>query len=206
MKVLMINGSPHAEGCTSRALAEVAKILHAENIETIDVVVGGQDIRGCTACNHCHKTGRCIFDDIVNKTADIMDGCDALVVGSPVYFSAPNASLLALLDRLFYARRKTLFGKLGASVVSARRAGTSSSLDVLNKYFLISSMPVMASTYWPMVHGFNAEDVEKDLEGLQTMRNLGRNMAWMLKSIEAGKKAGLAEVDTELGAFTHFIR
>ena len=204
MYALLINGSPHAAGCTFTALAEVAKTLEENGIETEILHIGNRNIRGCVACGSCQKTGKCVFDDIVNETSAKLEKADAVVVGSPVYYAAPAGTLISFLDRLFYSTSavdKRM--KVGASVVSCRRGGNSSTFDVLNKYFTISNMPVAASQYWNMVYGTNAEEVKKDLEGLQTMRTLGRNIAFLVKSIAAEKeKNGLP--DTEKHIFTNF--
>ena len=203
MKVLVLNGSPKVKGCTARALQEVIKTLEAEGIETELVQVGKENIRGCIACGFCGKNGHCVFNDLVVETAKKLEEADGLLIGSPVYYGSPNGNLLSFLDRLFYSSSCSKHMKVGAAVVSCRRGGNTASFDVLNKYFTISGMPVASSTYWNQVHGFTAEDVEKDLEGLQTMRNLGRNMAFLIKAIAAQKEAtGLPEV--ERGAFTSF--
>lgn len=203
MKVLLINGSPHSKGCTGRALDEMIKVFESQGIETQLVHIGNKAIRGCISCNSCDKTGKCVFDDEVNKAAKLFEEADGLVVGSPVYYGSPNATVLAFLDRLFYSTPFSKHMKVGAAVVSCRRGGNSASFDVLNKYFTISSMPVISSTYWNDVHGFTAEDVSKDLEGLQTMRNLAGNMSFMLKAIsDAKQKYGTPEL--EQNSFTSF--
>ena len=202
-KVLLLNGSPRANGCTAAALEEMISVFRAEGIETELVHVGNRDIRGCIACGSCMKAGKCVFDDLVNETAPKFEAADGLVIGSPVYYASPNGTILSFLDRLFYSTRFPKHMKTGAVVVSARRGGNTASFDVLNKYFSISGMPVVSSTYWNQVHGFTAEDVKKDLEGLQTMRNLARNMAFMIRAIaDAREKYGLPEV--ERSAFTSF--
>ena len=203
MKVLVINGSPHIHGCTATALDEVISVLQAEGIETEIIQVGNKGIRGCIGCGSCFKTGRCVFDDIVNETAEKLEEADGLLIGSPVYYGSPNGTVLSFLDRLFYSTRFSKHMKVGAAVVSCRRGGNTASFDVLNKYFSISGMPIATSTYWNMVHGFTAEDVRKDLEGLQTMRNLGRNMAFLMKAIAAAKVENSLP-ETERGAFTSF--
>ena len=204
MKVLLINGSPRTNGCTAAALKEMIKVFEAEGIETELIQVGSQAVRGCVSCGACSKLGRCVFnDDLVNRTAPKLEEADGLVVGSPVYYGSPNGTILAFLDRLFYSTPFSKHMKVGAAVVSCRRGGNTASFDVLNKYFTISGMPVVSSTYWNQVHGFTAEDVKKDLEGLQTMRNLARNMSFLIKAIaDAREKYGLPEV--EHGAFTSF--
>ena len=202
-KVLLLNGSPKANGCTAAALREMISVFEAEGIETELVHVGNKNIRGCVACGSCEKKGRCVFDDLVNEVAEKFRDADGLVVGSPVYYASPNGTVLSFLDRLFYSTPFSKHMKVGAAVVSARRGGNTASFDVLNKYFSISGMPVATSTYWNQVHGFTAEDVAKDREGLQTMRNLARNMAFMIRAIaDAKEKYGLPEV--ERGAFTSF--
>jgi len=203
MKVLVLNGSPRANGCTAAALNEVIRTLNAEGMDTELVHVGNKDIRGCIACNSCVRQKKCVFDDLVNETAKSFEEADGLIIGSPVYYGSPNGTLLSFLDRLFYSTQFSKQMKVGAAVVSCRRGGNTASFDVLNKYFSISSMPVASSTYWNQVHGFTAEDVKRDLEGLQTMRNLGRNMAFMIKTIADGKKKyGLPQ--QESSAFTSF--
>ncbi|MBQ6314047.1 MAG: flavodoxin family protein [Mogibacterium sp.] len=202
-KVLLLNGSPKANGCTNAALEEVAAVLEQEGIETEIIHVGKHDIRGCISCGTCETRGKCVFDDLVNEVAAKFEHADGLVVGSPVYYGSPNGTILSFMDRLFYSRPYSLHMKVGASVVSCRRGGNSASFDVLNKYFTISGMPVASSTYWNQVHGFSAEDVKKDLEGLQTMRNLARNMAFMIRAIaDAKDKYGLPEMESD--NFTSF--
>lgn len=203
MKVLLLNGSPHANGCTAAALKEMISVFEAEGVETELIHVGNKDIRGCIACRSCMKTGKCVFDDLVNEVAPKFEAADGLVIGSPVYYASPNGTILSFVDRLFYSTRFSKHMKVGAAVVSARRGGNTASFDVLNKYFSISGMPIATATYWNQVHGFTAEDVQKDKEGLQTMRNLARNMTFLMKVIADGqKKYGLPEV--EHGAFTSF--
>ena len=207
MKVLLINGSPHAKGSTYTALNEVAVTLEKEGIETELIHVGHQAIRGCIACGKCREIGHCIFDDAVNEVAEKFKDADGLVVGSPVYYASANATLVALLDRVFYssARQFDKTMKVGASVVSARRGGNTATFDELNKYFTISGMPVVSSQYWNQIHGNNAEQALQDEEGLQTMRTLGRNMAFLMKSIALGKEAfGMPETEPKVA--TNFIR
>ena len=207
MKVLLVNGSPHAKGSTYTALKEVALTLEKEGIETEILQVGHQAVRGCIACGKCREIGRCVFEDAVNEVSEKFKDADGLVVGSPVYYASANATLVALLDRVFYssARQFDKTMKVGASVVSARRGGNTATFDELNKYFTISGMPVVSSQYWNQIHGNHAEDALKDAEGLQTMRTLGRNMAFLMKSIALGKEAyGLPE--TEAKVATNFIR
>lgn len=204
MKALLINGSPRARGCTYTALTEVQKTLEQEGIDTELIHVGNQEIRGCIACRSCLTSGICVFDDVVNEVAPKLEQADALVIGSPVYYASPAGGLLSFLDRLFFSTSqmdKTM--KVGASVVSCRRGGNTSAFDVLNKYFMISGMPVVSSQYWNMVYGNTPQEVLKDEEGLQTMRILGRNMAFLMKSIQAGKQAwGLPQRETPI--FTNF--
>ncbi|MBQ5315979.1 MAG: flavodoxin family protein [Oscillospiraceae bacterium] len=203
MKILVINGSPHSNGCTAAALDEMIKIFESEGAQTELIHVGNKDIRGCISCNTCGERGKCVFDDLVNETADKFREADGLVIGSPVYYGSPNGTLLSFLDRLFYSSSFPKQMKVGAAVVSCRRGGNTASFDVLNKYFTISEMPVASSTYWNQVHGFTAEDVKKDLEGLQTMRNLARNMVFMIKAIGLAKERyGLPE--NEHSFFTSF--
>ncbi|MCL2244523.1 MAG: flavodoxin family protein [Treponema sp.] len=205
MKVLIINGSPNANGCTFTALNEVAQTLKGNGIETELVHVGDKDIRGCIGCRKCGDLKKCVFNDLVNETAPIFAECDGMIIGSPVYYSSANGSVISFLDRLFFSASFDKTMKVGAAVVAARRAGCSSTFDVLNKYFTISGMPVASSQYWNEVHGHISNDVLKDEEGMQTMRVLGRNMAFLIKSIALGKEHyGLPEKETRV--FTHFIR
>lgn len=202
-KVLLINGSPKPNGCIARALQEMIGVFEAEGIETELIHIGNKNIRGCIACGTCAKNRKCVFDDIVNETAVKFEQADGLVVGSPVYYGSPNGTVLSFMDRLFYSTPFSKHLKVGAAVVSCRRGGNSASFDVLNKYFTISNMPVASANYWNQVHGFSAEDVEKDLEGLQTMRNLARNMSFMIKAF-ADAKEKYGEPQLETGAFTSF--
>ena len=202
-KVLLINGSPKPNGCIARALKEMIGVFEAEGIETELIHIGNKNIRGCIACGTCAKNKKCVFDDIVNETAVKFEQADGLVVGSPVYYGSPNGTVLSFMDRLFYSTPFSKHLKVGAAVVSCRRGGNSASFDVLNKYFTISNMPVASANYWNQVHGFSAEDVEKDLEGLQTMRNLARNMSFMIKAF-ADAKEKYGEPQLEKGAFTSF--
>lgn len=188
MKVLLINGSPRMDGCTARALKEVEVTLQKQGVETETIQVGSANIRGCVACGSCHQTGKCVMNDLVNTVSPKFEEADGIVVGSPVYYGSPNGNVLSFMDRLFYSSRFNKAMKVGASVVSCRRGGNTASFDVLNKYFTISSMPVVSSTYWNQVHGFSAADVEKDLEGLQTMRNLANNMVFLMKGIQLAKE------------------
>lgn len=205
MNVLMINGSPRREGNTAVALREMEKIFAAQGIETQTVQPCNQDIRGCVACGFCYENGKCVFSDIVNELAPKFEACDGLVIASPVYFSSANGALISLLDRLFYSTHFDKSMKVGASVVVARRGGLSATFDELNKYFTISGMPVASSQYWNSVHGRNPGEAAQDAEGLQTMRTLARNMAFLMKSIALGKERyGLPE--KEPAVRTNFIR
>lgn len=205
MKVLMINGSPRVGGNTSIALQEMEKIFAQEGIEVETVQVGNQAIRGCIACGTCAKQGKCVFDDAVNAVAPKFEACDGLVIASPVYYASANGTLISFLDRLFYSTRFSKTMKVGASVVVARRGGLSSTFDELNKYFTDAGMPVASSQYWNSVHGRAAGEASQDAEGLQTMRTLARNMAFLMKSIALGKETfGLPE--TEPIQRTSFIR
>lgn len=205
MKVLMINGSPHEHGTTRRALDEIATALKANGIDSEIVTVGDKPVYGCTVCGGCAKTSRCVRKDIVNDIIDKIEQSDGLIVGSPVYYASLNGTLKSLLDRVFYAR-KGFAGKPAAAVAVARRAGTTATLDIINKYFMISKMPVVSSQYWNMVHGSNGEQAEQDIEGLQTMRVLGENMAWIIKCINAGKNAGIDFPEGEPHIKTNFVR
>ena len=188
MKVLMINGSPRAKGTTSIALGEMEKIFLEEGIEVETLHIGNMDIRGCIACGTCATKGSCVFDDIVNEAAPKFEACDGLVAASPVYYASANATLVAFLDRLFYSTRFDKTMKVGASVVVARRGGLSATFDELNKYFTIAGMPVASSQYWNSIHGMTPGEAKQDAEGLQTMRTLARNMAFLIKSIALGKE------------------
>ncbi len=205
MKVILINGSPHKNGTTYTALSEAARVLSSEGIETEIIQVGHLPIRGCVACLGCVKSGKCSFDDVVNEVAEKFRDADGIIVGSPVYYASPNGTLISFLDRLFYSTGFDKSMKAGAAVVCARRGGCTASFDVLNKYFTISGMPIASSSYWNQVHGANGEDALFDLEGLMTMRNLAKNMAFLIKSIALGKRElGLPE--GERGIRTNFIR
>ncbi|OUP86691.1 NADPH-dependent FMN reductase [Lachnoclostridium sp. An169] len=205
MKVLLINGSPHAKGNTYIALHEMEEIFAQEGIETEMLHVGNKDIRGCISCNSCFSKGKCVFDDLVNEAAPKFEECDGLVVGSPVYYASANATLIAFLDRLFYSTSFDKSMKVGASVVAARRGGLSATFDELNKYFTICGMPVASSQYWNSIHGREPGEAAWDPEGLQTMRTLARNMAFLMKSIALGReKYGLPE--KEEPCFTNFVR
>ena len=206
MKVLMINGSPNQYGCTYTALKEVSDKLNSHGIETEFVYLGTQAVHGCIACGGCYQSGRCVFDDKVNEILEKAAEYDGMVVGSPVYYSGPNGTLCAFLDRLFYCSRGRFANKFAAAVLSCRRMGNTSSLDRLNKYFQISKMHIVSSQYWNGVHGNTPEEVMQDKEGLQIMRTLGENMAWLIKIAEAGKKAGVPMPQYEKGVGTNFIR
>jgi multimeric flavodoxin WrbA len=210
MKVLLVNGSPHKEGCTYTALTEVAKTLEEEGIGSEIFWIGKKALAGCIACRTCATEGHCVFKDRVNDFLNIADDADGFIFGSPVHFAAAGGAITSFMDRVFFtdlqAGRETFYLKPAAAVVSARRAGTTATFDQLNKYFTISEMPVISSRYWNMVHGAQPADVEKDLEGLQTMRVLARNMAYFLKCREAGNKAGVPLPVRETPIFTNFIR
>lgn len=208
MKVLLINGSCHANGCTFTALSETAQALEKEGIQTEIIQLDAAPLRDCVACNACRKlNNRCVFnDDIVNKILEKAETADGFIFGSPVYYAHPSGRILSLMDRLFYAGGRVFAHKPAAAVVSARRAGTTAALDAIQKHFTLSQMPVVSSVYWNMVHGNTAEQVKEDSEGLQIMRTLGRNMAWLLKCIAAGKKAGVALPEPEERVWTNFIR
>lgn len=206
MKVLLINGSPNEHGCTFTALREVKKTLENNGIETELFWIGKKPVAGCTACRHCYETGKCVFNDDVNRIADKLDEYNGMVVGSPVYYASASGQLCSFLDRLFYCNGRRMAGKVGAAVVSCRRGGATAAFDRLNKYFTISSMPVVSSQYWNQVHGSTPEDVLRDEEGLQTMRTLGQNMAWLIKSIRVGKENGVEFPVYEDKIMTNFIR
>lgn len=206
MKVLLINGSPHKEGCTFTALSEISNTLKKNGIESEIFHVGTKPIANCIACGKCRETGKCVFDtDGVNEIGARLDEFDAIVLGSPVYYAGPSGQLCSFCDRLFFSNSKKMAGKLAAAVVSCRRGGATASFDRLNKYFTITNMQIVGSQYWNMVHGFTPEDVRKDAEGLQTMRTLAQNMAWLLKCIELGKKYGINKPEYEPITFTNFI-
>ena len=205
MKVLMINGSPHAKGSTYTALHEMEKVFNAQGIETEIVQVGNQAVRGCIACGACREKGKCVFDDVVNELAEKFEVCQGLVVGSPVYYASANATLVAVLDRLFYSSHFDKTMKVGAAVASARRGGLTATFDELNKYFAITGMPIASGQYWNGIHGNSADEAARDAEGLQMMRTLASNMSFLMKSIELGQKAfGLPEKEAKVN--TNFIR
>lgn len=207
MQVLLVNGSPHVKGCTYTALSEVSKALNQEGIDTLIFHIGTKAIHGCIACGRCRETGKCVFNaDPVNECIELAQKADGLIIGSPVYYAGPNGALCALLDRLFFASSKKLAFKPAAAVVSCRRGGAASSLDRLNKYFSFSHMPIVSSQYWNEIHGNTPEEVLKDIEGLQIMRTLGRNMAWLLKCIQIAKQQGLPYPQREVWKPTNFIR
>lgn len=206
-KVLLLNGSCNENGCTFTALSEVAEALNREGIETEIFQLGKEAQRDCIGCGACAKLGHCVFDDDkVNTFVEKAKEADGFVFGTPVYYAHPSGRVLSFLDRAFYSGKAAFAFKPGAAVASARRAGTTASLDVLNKYFTISNMPVVSSSYWNMVHGNKPEEVKQDLEGLQVMRGIGQNMAWLLRCIEAGKLAGVERPQGEQKVKTNFIR
>ena len=205
MKVLLINGSPKTNGNTAFALEQMAEVFAAEGIETEIIQVGSKDIRGCIGCGSCYKNGKCVFDDLVNSVAEKFKEADGMVVGSPVYYASPNGTLISFLDRLFYSASYDLRMKVGASVVVARRGGCTAAMDVLNKYFTISQMPVASSSYWNLIHGAKPGEAAQDPEGIRTMRNLAKNMTFLMNAIDAEKEvSGLPEPEPK--AFTNFIR
>ena len=206
MKVLLINGSPHKDGCTFTALNEVAKTLEKNGIESEILYLGVKPIAGCIACGKCSQLGKCFIDDKVNEILARCDEFDGVVIGSPVYYAGPSGQIRAFLDRLFYAGGRRFAGKPGAAVVSCRRGGATAAFDQLNKYFTISSMPIVSSQYWNQVHGAYAEQVLQDEEGMQTMRTLGNNMAWLLKCIQLGKENGITLPEREPPVWTNFVR
>mgnify|MGYP004543815199 CR=1 FL=1 len=205
MKVLMINGSPRANGNTALALKEMENIFKESGVEVETVQVGNKAIRGCIACSKCAQLGKCVFDDMVNEVAPKLESIDGLVLASPVYYASANGNLISFLDRLFYSKRCDMTMKVGASVVCARRGGCSATFDELNKYFTISGMPVASSQYWNSIHGRLPGEADRDVEGKQTMRALARNMVFLMKSIQLGKESfGLPEKEPRVA--THFIR
>lgn len=206
MKVLLLNGSPHPHGCTYTALSEVASALEKNGIETEIFQIGNQPVSGCVACGGCLKTGKCVISDGVNDFVEKAKSADGFVFGSPVYYASASGQISSFLDRAFYGKSAIFEGKPGAAVVSCRRAGSTASLDQLNKYFTISGMPVVSSRYWNMVHGNTPEEVVQDKEGMQVMRTLGNNMAWLLKCIELGKGQGVSFPEKEPAQKTNFIR
>lgn len=205
MKVLLVNGSPHEKGCTYTALKEVEDTLNSHQIETEMMWLGTEPIAGCIGCGSCAKRGKCYINDKVNEFLEKVPESDGFLFGSPVHFAAISGGLSSFLDRAFYGRRKLFSNKLGAGVVSCRRGGATASFDEINKYFGMNNMPIVTSQYWNMVHGTNPEEVKKDEEGMQTMRTLANNMAWLLKCIEAGKKIGIEPPKNEEIISTNFI-
>ena len=206
MKVILINGSPHENGCTYTALREVEKVLLEEGIETQWVQIGKKPVAGCVACGFCSKAGRCVFNDDVNKIHDQLERIDGIVVGSPVYYCGPTGQVRSFLDRLFFSGGGRFAGKVGAAVVSCRRGGAATAFDQLNKYFSISNMPIATSQYWNQVHGNTPAEVVQDLEGMQTMRTLGKNIAWMLQCRQAAQRAGVKAPEYEPQVITNFVR
>lgn len=206
MKVILVNGSPKPAGCTYTALQEVAGALEKNGIETEIFQIGTKPIAGCLGCGVCINTGQCFMDDVVNEFVEKAKGADGFVFGSPVHYAAASGAMTSFLDRAFYGKSAVFTGKPGAAIVSCRRGGASAAFDQLNKYFTISNMPVVSSQYWNQVHGNTPEEVRQDEEGMQTMRTLGNNMAWLLKCIEAGKKAGITFPEREPAIKTNFIR
>lgn len=207
MKVLLINGSPRAKGCTFTALTEIANTLEADGISTEIIQLGNKPVRDCIACGGCVGKGKCVFDDdianeIIRKAAE----ADGFVFGTPVYYAHPTGRVLSILDRVFYAGKPNFMQKPAAAIVSARRGGSAASFDVMNKYFSITQMPIVSSTYWNMVYGNTPDEVKQDKEGMQTMVNLAHNMAWLLKCIEHGKANGISAPDNVLSVRTNFIR
>lgn len=205
MKVLLVNGSPHEHGCTYTALVAVAEALNANGIETEIVWIGKQSLQGCQGCRACSKLWKCVIDDIVNEFMEKAAEADGFVFGSPVHYASAGGALVSFMDRLFYSSGRKLAYKPAACVVSCRRGGATATFDVLNKYFTINHMPVVSSNYWNEIHGNTAEEAAQDIEGIQTMRVLGNNMAWLLKCIEAGKEKGI-EPQKEKKVLTNFIR
>ncbi len=205
MKVLLINGSPDGKGCIHTALVLAAEVLNGEGIDTEEIHVGNKDIRGCIACGTCKKTGKCVFNDLVNEVAPKLAEADGIVIGSPVYYSMPNGTVLSFMQRLFYSSRCSLHMKVGASVVSCRRGGNSATFALMNQFFGINGMPTVPSTYWNDVHGYSGEDVMADAEGCETIRNMARNMAFLIKAIQAGKEQ-IGKPEVKHTQFTNFIR
>ena len=206
MKVLLLNGSAHRNGCTFTALDEVARALKTENIETEIFQLGNPELRDCIGCQACRKIGKCVYEDVVNEFVEKARLADGFVFGTPVYYAHPSGRILSFLDRAFYSGSSAFAFKPAAAVVSARRSGTTASFDVLNKYFTICNMPVVSSSYWNNIHGNIMEEARQDEEGLQTMRTLGRNMAWILKCIDSGRKMGITKPQIEEKITTNFIR
>jgi len=206
MKVILVNGSPRAKGCTYTALKEVEKALRQNGIDTEIFQVGAKPVMGCIGCGKCLETGKCFMNDVVNEFLDKVPGADGFVFGSPVHYAAASGTLTSFMDRAFYGKGRLYKGKPAAAVVSCRRGGASAAFDQINKYFTICQMPIVSSQYWNQVHGNTPEEVMKDEEGLQTMRTLGNNMAWLLKCIEAGREKGITFPEGEKPIKTNFIR
>lgn len=207
MKVLLLNGSAHTNGCTVTALIEVAKTINEADIETEILNIGAKSVRECIACGRCERNSPCVLGgDVVNEWLEKAKNADGFIFGTPVYYAHPTGAIQAVLDRMFFSQPDLFTHKPGAAVAVARRGGTTSSLEVLNKYFTISQMPIPGSTYWNIAHGMTPDEIKQDFEGMQTMRNLGRNMAWLLKCIEAGKAAGILSPVEEKDHMTNFIR
>lgn len=206
MKILVVNGSPHANGCTYTALCEVAATLEAEGIETELFQIGIKPIAGCMGCGACVKTGKCVIDDVVNQFVEKAKEADGFVFGSPVHYAGASGAITSFMDRAFYGKANFYADKPAAAIVSCRRGGATAAFEQLNKYFTINNMPIVSSQYWNMVHGNTPEQVRQDLEGMQTMRTLGKNMAWLLKCIQAGKNAGIPCPEREAKVATNFIR
>jgi multimeric flavodoxin WrbA len=205
MKVLMINGSPDTKGCIHTAMAIAAEVFKQQGVETEELIIGNKDIRGCIGCRRCKVTGKCVFDDLVNETAPKLKEADGVILGTPVFYGAPNGTILSFAQRLFYSCGLDLHMKVGAAVVSCRRGGNSATFEIMNQFFGINGMPVVPSTYWNDVHGYTPEDVYQDAEGCETIRNLAKNMIFMMKAIALGKdQIGLPE--TQHTQFTNFIR
>ncbi|MDE7082120.1 MAG: flavodoxin family protein [Clostridia bacterium] len=207
MKVLMFNGSPRTNGCTFTALAEIAQVLNAHGIETEILQIGNKPVQDCIGCNGCAEKGKCVFNnDCVNEWIEKAKSADGFVFGTPVYYAHPSGRILSAMDRLFYAGGNSFEHKPAAVIASARRAGTTATLDTISKHLGIAQMPVVSSTYWNIVHGNSPEETKQDSEGMQTMRNIGVNMAWILKCIQAGKQSGITVPQTDKSAWTNFIR
>ena len=206
MKVLLVNGSPHEKGCTYTALCEIAETLREEGIESEIFQIGKKPIGGCIGCGKCSEIGKCVFDDCVNEFVAKAEGADGFIFGSPVHYAAASGAITSFMDRVFYSGGRKFYMKPAAAVVSARRAGTTAALDQLHKYFFLAQMPIVPSKYWNMVHGASPEQVREDAEGMQNMRYLARNMAYMLKCMAAGEAAGVEPPKQEKRVFTNFIR
>lgn len=206
MKVTLVNGSPHQKGCTHTALEEIKKTLEKNKIETEEFWIGNKPTAGCIGCGKCLETGKCFIEDKVNEFLEKVPETDGFIFGTPVHFASGSGMITSFMDRIFYGRRNLFKNKLGAGIVSCRRGGATSTFDQINKYFAMNNMPIVTSQYWNMVHGSKPEDVLKDEEGMQTMRTLANNMSWLLKSIEAGKNAGIKAPENEKIILTNFIK